>query len=45
GLRVADASAFPRIPGYFLVMAVFMLAERAAEMILEDAGTSHQGAV
>ena len=44
GLRVADASAFPRIPGYFLVMAVFMLAERAAEMILEDAGTSHQGA-
>ena len=45
GLRVVDASAFPRIPGYFLVMAVFMLAERAAEMILEDAGTSHQGAV
>ena len=37
GLRVADASAFPRIPGYFLVMAVFMLAERAADMILEDA--------
>lgn len=37
GLRVVDASAFPRIPGYFLVMAVFMLAERAAEMILEDA--------
>ncbi|WP_374632332.1 GMC family oxidoreductase [Paracoccus sp. (in: a-proteobacteria)] len=40
GLRVVDASAFPRIPGYFLVMAVFMLAERAADMILEDAGLS-----
>ena len=37
GLRVVDASAFPRIPGYFLVVGVFMLAERAADMILEDA--------
>jgi choline dehydrogenase len=39
GLRVVDASACPRIPGYFLAMAVFMLAERAAEMIAEDAVT------
>lgn len=37
GLRVADAAAFPRIPGFFLVTAVYLLAERAAEMILEDA--------
>lgn len=37
GLRVVDASAFPRIPGYFLAVGVFMLAERAADMVLEDA--------
>ncbi|MBK4215040.1 GMC family oxidoreductase [Paracoccus caeni] len=37
GLRVVDASAFPRIPGYFLAMAIFMLAERGADMLIEDA--------
>jgi choline dehydrogenase-like flavoprotein len=37
GLRVVDASVFPRIPGYFIVSAVYMAAERAADMILEDA--------
>ena len=37
GLRVVDASIFPRIPGYFIVSAVYMAAERAADMILEDA--------
>ena len=36
-LRVMDASIFPRIPGYFIVSAVYMAAERAADMILEDA--------
>lgn len=36
-LRVADASVFPRIPGYFLVCAVYMIAEKAADMILADA--------
>ncbi len=35
-LRVVDASLFPRIPGYFIVSAVYMAAERAADMILED---------
>lgn len=36
GLYVADASIFPRIPGFFIVSAVYMVAEKAAEMILED---------
>jgi choline dehydrogenase len=39
GLRVVDASAFPRIPGYFIVSAVYMISEKAAETITEDART------
>lgn len=39
-LRVVDASIFPRIPGYFIVSAVYMAAERAADMILEDAAST-----
>lgn len=35
-LRVVDASIFPRIPGYFIVSAVYMAAERAADLILKD---------
>ena len=38
GLRVADASVFPRIPGYFIVSAIYMIGEKAAEVILADAG-------
>ena len=34
GLRVVDASAFPRAPGAFPVLAVFMLSEKAALDIL-----------
>jgi choline dehydrogenase-like flavoprotein len=37
GLRVVDASAFPRIPGFFIVSAVYMIAEKAAEVMLDDA--------
>jgi choline dehydrogenase-like flavoprotein len=36
GLRVVDASVFPRIPGFFIVTAVYMIAEKAAEAILAD---------
>lgn len=35
-LRIVDASIFPRIPGYFLVTPVFMIAEKAADVILAD---------
>jgi choline dehydrogenase-like flavoprotein len=37
GLRVVDASVFPRIPGTFIVSAVYMIAEKAAEAILSEA--------
>lgn len=36
GLRVVDASAFPRIPGFFIVSAVYMIGEKAADVILAD---------
>ena len=36
-LRVVDASVFPRIPGFFIVSAVYMIAEKAADVLLSDA--------
>jgi choline dehydrogenase-like flavoprotein len=37
GLRVVDASVFPRIPGFFIVSSVYMIGEKAADVILADA--------
>jgi choline dehydrogenase len=37
GLRVVDASVFPRIPGFFIVTATYMAAEKASAAILADA--------
>ena len=37
GLRVVDASVFPRIPGLFIASAIFMIGEKAAEVIIADA--------
>ncbi|KAI0132553.1 hypothetical protein BJ170DRAFT_252915 [Xylariales sp. AK1849] len=34
GLRVVDASIFPRIPGVFIQSAIFMASEKAADVIL-----------
>lgn len=39
GLRVVDASVFPRIPGLFILSAVYMIAEKASEVILRSRGT------
>ena len=37
GLRIVDASIFPRIPGLFIVSSVYLIGEKAAETILRDA--------
>lgn len=34
GLRVVDASIFPRIPGIFICVPVYMISEKAADVIL-----------
>jgi choline dehydrogenase len=36
-LRVVDACAFPRVPGFFPVAAIFMIGEKAGDVILQDA--------
>src|SRR3954452_994573 len=40
GLRVVDASVFPHIPGFFIVTAIYMVAEEAGAAILADASAS-----
>jgi choline dehydrogenase-like flavoprotein len=37
GLRVVDASVFPRAPGLFIVSAVYMIGEKAADAIIATA--------
>jgi choline dehydrogenase-like flavoprotein len=39
GLRVVDASVFPRIPGFFIASAIYMIGEKAADVILKAART------
>jgi choline dehydrogenase len=34
-LRVVDASVFPRIPGLFILCSVYMISEKASEVIIE----------
>jgi choline dehydrogenase-like flavoprotein len=37
GLRVVDASIFPKIPGYFIVTNIYMASEKAYDVVSEDA--------
>ena len=36
GLRVVDACVFPRIPGLFILSSVYMIGEKAADVILSQ---------
>ena len=36
GLRVVDASAFSKIPGYYIALPIYMLSEKAADVIIAD---------
>ncbi|KAL2108232.1 hypothetical protein VUR80DRAFT_4097 [Thermomyces stellatus] len=37
GLRVVDMSVFPNVPGTFPLISIFMMSEKASDVILEDA--------
>ncbi|KAL3420537.1 alcohol dehydrogenase [Phlyctema vagabunda] len=37
GLRVVDASVFPKIPGFYVALPTYIISEKAADSILEDA--------
>ena len=39
-LRVVDASVFPKIPGYFIVLPIYLVAEKAADVILQQYGAA-----
>ncbi|MEH2250893.1 GMC family oxidoreductase [Nostoc sp.] len=36
-LRIVDASVFPRVPGYFIVTPIYMISEKASDVILASA--------
>ena len=37
GLRVVDASTFPKIPGSFILSVIYLIAEKASDAIIADA--------
>ena len=45
GLRIVDASVFPRIPGYFIATSIYMIAEKAADVLSEEYPTRAAGKV
>lgn len=42
GLRVVDASVFPSIPGFFIVVPIYMMSEKATDAILADLGETRR---
>lgn len=41
-LRVVDASVFPKIPGFFIVVPIYMVSEKATDVILEARGETRK---
>ncbi|KAL1876233.1 hypothetical protein Daus18300_002861 [Diaporthe australafricana] len=41
GLRVVDASVYPRIPGTFTAVSTYMVGEKAADVILTELGSTN----
>ena len=37
GLRVVDASVFPKIPGFYIAVPIYMISEKAADVIIAAA--------
>ncbi|RDW57106.1 hypothetical protein BP6252_13852 [Coleophoma cylindrospora] len=37
GLRVVDASVFPKIPGFYISLPVYIISQKASEVIIADA--------
>ncbi|TDO86064.1 GMC family oxidoreductase [Enemella evansiae] len=40
GLRVVDASVFPDIPGFFIASAVYLVSEKASDVLLDEYGST-----
>lgn len=40
GLRVVDASSFPKTPGFFPTVPLYMISEKAADVIISFAANS-----
>lgn len=36
GLRVVDASVFPKIPGFYVALPIYMISEKAADVIINN---------
>ncbi len=43
GLRVVDASVFPKIPGFYIAVPIYMISEKAADVIAADAARAKGG--
>jgi choline dehydrogenase len=42
-LRVVDASVFPQIPGFFIITSIYMISEKASDVIVQDREQADRG--
>ncbi|KAK1723151.1 hypothetical protein CaCOL14_003093 [Colletotrichum acutatum] len=40
GLRVVDASVFPKIPGFYIALPLYIVSEKASDVIIQEAKAS-----